>query len=151
MSKKKHDKCCCQESWYTSYKKDKLSTPVIDGVLSEIHYEELDPYLKENNGASYLYMCTSDEEVCRSFETEFIHIIDKKDLYDKIVYLNLTDIENKKDFVKNFNKKYAQKKKVSSYPTIIKFENNKIKKVIGGSNGLTIPELKKYLESSNIS
>lgn len=137
-------------SWYTSYKKDKLSVPVINGVLSEIHYEELEPYLRENNGSSYLYMCTSDEEVCRNFESEFIKIIEKKDLYDKIIYLNLTDIDNQKEFMDTFNEKYAKKKKVSSYPTIIKFENSKIKKVIGGNNGLTIPELKKYLETDEM-
>ena len=137
-------------NWYSNYKKDKLSVPVIDGVLSEIKYEELDPYLSENNGTLYLYMCTSDEEVCRNFETKFIKYIKKKNLYDKIVYLNLTDIDSKKEFIKRFNDKYAKKSKISAYPTMIYFENNKIKTVIGGSNGLTIAELEKYLNANEI-
>ena len=137
-------------SWYRNYKKDKLSVPVINGVLSEIKYEELDPYLGENNGTIYLYMCTSDEEVCRNFESKFIKYIKKENLYDKIRYLNITNIKSKKGFIKDFNEKYAKKDKVSSYPTIVYFENGKIKKTIGGSNGLTIAELEKYLDANEI-
>lgn len=137
-------------NWYRNYKKDKLSVPVINGVLSEIKYEELDPYLSENNGSLYLYMCTSDEEVCRNFESKFIKYIKRKNLYSKIVYLNLTNVESKKDFIKDFNNKYAKKKKFSSYPTIVYLENSKIKTVIGGSNGLTIAELEKYLNTHEI-
>ena len=136
--------------WYRNYKKDKLSVPVINGVLSEIKYEELDPYLSENNGNIYLYMCTSDEEVCRNFESKFIKYIKKKDLYNKIVYLNITGVGSKKTFIREFNDKYAKKKKISSYPTIVYFENGKIKDVIGGSNGVTIPELQKYLDEKEI-
>lgn len=137
-------------SWYASYKKDKLSIPVINGTLSEIRYEELDPYLKENNGTLYLYMCTSDEDICRNFEKEFIKIIDKKDLYDKILYLNLTNVDNKNDFLKEFNRKYSKNKKVSAYPIIVKFTNGKVNKIIGNSHGLTINELKKYLDEFEI-
>ena len=137
-------------SWYSNYKKDKLSVPVINGVLSEINYEELDPYLQENDGQMYLYMCTSDEDVCRNFEKDFIKVIKKKNLFDKITYLNLTKKENKKEFLKDFNNKYAKKTKVYSYPTIVRFKNGKIKEVIGGSNGLTINELKKYVEEKGI-
>lgn len=133
-------------NWYSSYKKDKLSVPVIDGVLSEINYEELDPYLRENDGNLYLYMCTSDEDICRNFEEDFIKIIEKENLYDKILYLNITNVESKTGFLKEFNKKYASKKKVSAYPTIVYLENGKIKEVLGKKRGLSIKELKEYLD-----
>ena len=137
-------------SLYGNYKRDKLSIPVINGILPEINYEELDPYLQENDGSMYLYMCTSDEDVCRNFEKDFKNIIEKKNLFDKITYLNLTKKENKKEFLKKFNNKYAKKQKVYSYPTIIKFKKGKISEVIGGNNGLTINELKKYIEEKGI-
>jgi len=137
-------------NWYNNYKKDKLSIPVINGVLSEINYEELDPYLQENNGTMYLYMCTSDEDVCRTFEKDFIKVIKKEDLFSKITYLNLTDKENKKAFLKEFNDKYANKKKVYDYPVIVKFKEGKITEVIGGNNGLTINKLKNYIDEKGI-
>lgn len=134
-------------SWYSNYKKDKLSIPVINGVLSEINYEELDPYLQENDGSMYLYMCTSDEDVCRNFEKDFIKVIKKKNLFDKITYLNLTNKENKKEFLNEFNKKYAKKQKVYAYPVLIRFKDGKVKEVV---NGLTINKLKNYIEEKGI-
>ena len=137
-------------NWYNNYKKDKLSVSVINGVLSEIHYEELDPYLQENDGTMYLYMCTSDEDICRNFEKDFIKIIKKKNLFDKITYLNLTTKENKNEFLKEFNNRYADKQKVYAYPVIVRFKDGKIKEVIGGKNGLTINKLKNYIEEKGI-
>lgn len=137
-------------NWYNNYKKDKLSIPVIDGVLSEIKYEELDPYLQENNGTMYLYMCTSDEDVCRTFEKDFIKVIKKKNLFSKITYLNLTDKDNRKAFLREFNDKYANKKKVNDYPVIVRFKDSKIVEVIGGNNGLTINKLNNYIEEKGI-
>ena len=86
---------------YDEYQKE---TPVIRGVLAEITSEELEHYLLENP-TIVIYMCTSSDMLCRNFEKDFKKLIEKENLQEEIVYLNLSDIDQK-EFIKDFNEKY---------------------------------------------
>ena len=59
-------------------------------------------------------------------EEKFITYIKRKNLYDKIIYLNLTDIESKKEFIRFFiaNESPFIKLKSSSSKKILFIESN---------------------------
>lgn len=133
-------------SWYKNYKKESMSTFVLDNLVTQIKYEELDPYLLENND-KYLYICVVDDNDCREFETEIKGIIEERQLNDSIVYLNLTEEENKEDVVKNINKKYGDKKKINGYPAFIRIKDSKIISMVEKTNKkLTKKKFEKFLD-----
>lgn len=122
---------------YKVYDKEQKTIPVIRGTLvSEITEVDLEPYLIENP-SSVIYLCTASNEKCRSFEKDFKKIINKHNLQDTIVYLNLSNIENQKEFVKDFNNnhEYKKGKLTTNYPAILLFDEGKLKIILQGKNG----------------
>ncbi len=130
---------------YDDYQKE---TPVIRGVISEITNEELEHYLMENP-TTVLYMCTSSDTECRSFERDFKKLIEKDDLQEEIIYLNLSDV-SREEFVDSFNEKYEYRNDLTTdYPAIVLFEEGKIRKILQGKE-LTIKKLEQFIEANDI-
>ena len=136
---------------YHVYDEYQKQTPVIRGVISEITNEELDHYLLENP-TIVIYMCTSSDMLCRNFEKDFKRLIEKENLQEEIVYLNLSDV-NQEEFVEKFNEKYAYRNKLTSkYPAIVLFEEGKIRSILQGSSKekLTIKKAEQFIDINNI-
>ncbi len=133
--------------WYEVYSEYKLEEPVIRGALSEITYDDLDHYVVDNSNV-ILYLCTSNNNECRTFEKKFKKYVNKQELGDAIVYLNLTGI-NQDEFINNFNNTYPFKTKITSnYPAFIIFRDGKIDAVLQGRKNkkITITKLDNFLE-----
>ena len=92
--------CKCYKV-YDDYQKE---IPVIRDTLSEITDVDLEHYILDNP-TTVIYMCTASDEVCRDFEKDFKKLVIKKEYTDKIVYLNLSGLDQEK-FVEDFNNKY---------------------------------------------
>ena len=75
-------------SWYKQYDNNKLNDPVITDTLMEVKYNNLSNILQERDFL-VVYMCTTSEKTCRSFESKFKKYITSNNLNDDIVYLNL--------------------------------------------------------------
>ena len=130
---------------------EKKKTPVISGALSEIYYEDLEHYLMDNPTV-VLYLCTANDDVCRSFERDFKKLLKKKEYNDQIIYLNLTDLEQEV-FVKDFNDTYVYKEKVTvDYPAFVLFEDGRIKAILQGTKEkpLTIVKAKQFLDINKV-
>ena len=133
---------------YDEYQKE---TPVIRDTLSEITDEELEHFLMENP-TSVIYMCTSSDMTCRNYEKDFKKLIKKDNLQDIIVYLNLSNIDQKK-FINDFNNVYQYKISLTSnLPAIVYFEDGKIKNILQGNSKekLTITKTKQFIEINKI-
>lgn len=130
---------------------EKKKTPVIRGSLLEIYQEDLEHYVLDNPN-TLIYLCTSDNDTCRSFEKSFKKFLNKKEFYDQIIYLNLTDL-NQEEFVNQFNSKYHYKVSLSTdYPAFVLFEDGKVISILQGSEKkpLTITKLRQFLELNEI-
>lgn len=138
--------CQCYYVYHDSIKE----IPVIRGMLSEITTEELDHYILENPNCN-IYMCTSSDEKCRSFEENFIKLIKKKNLQEDIVYLNLSNV-NQEKFIKSFNDKYKYKIELTSnYPAIVMFEDAQVSNILQEEEEtLTIMKTKQFIELNKI-
>ncbi len=136
---------------YNVYDEYQKETPVIRGTLLEITNEELGHYLIENPTA-VIYMCTSSDMVCRNYEKDLKKLVKQKNLQDKMVYLNLSNI-NQEEFVKNFNSTYKSKKGLTTnYPAIIFIEDGEIESILQGTEKeqLTITRTKQFIELNKI-
>ncbi len=137
--------------WYKVYDDYQKEIPVIRDTLSEITNVDLEHYILDNP-TTIIYMCTASDEVCRNFEKDFKKLVIKKEYTDKIVYLNLSGLDQEK-FVEEFNEKYKFKIKLSiDYPAIVMFEDGKISALLQESDkrDFTISTVKDFLELNMI-
>ena len=138
-------------SWYKQYNDSKINEPVITSVLREVEYNNLDTVLLERD-VLIMYMCTTDEDICRSFEKKFSEYVKDQNLTDEIVYLNLgysSDEEGLLDTVYNKYKCDNLVKKVYEYPTLLIFNQGEIVDVLSShdKDKISIKQVKEFLES----
>lgn len=136
--------------WYKVYNDYEKQTPVIRGTLSEITYEDLDHYVVDVPSI-IVYICTSYDDNCRNFEKNFKKYVNKNDLNDSIVYLNITNID-KQQFINDFNNKYNYKGKLTgNYPAFVSFKDGKINSVLQATDNknLSLSKVDSFLDLNN--
>ena len=125
--------------------------PVINGLLSEIYSDDLEHYVVDNS-SFVIYMCTANDDNCRSFEKNFKKLLKKKNYQDSVIYLNLTGV-SQEEFVNDFNNKYNYKINLTTdYPAFIYFEDGEVQSILQGSSEkkLSVTKVKNFLELNNI-
>jgi len=139
--------------WYQVYSDYQKETPVIRGTLNyEITNAELDHYIMENPSC-VIYMCTANSDNCRNFEKDFKKLIQKNNLQNSIIYLNLSDIPDINAFIDEFNNKYNYKVKLTAnYPALVEFTEGKITAFIEGNKtqSLTITKASQFIDLHHI-
>lgn len=142
--------CIYLFAWYKQYSDSKINTPVITSTVREVEYNNLDTVLKERD-VLIVYMCTTDEKVCRSFEKKFSKYVKNNNLTEEIMYLNLGDNSDENGLLEKVYNKYKSDrlvKKVHKYPTLLIFNQGKIIDVLStNKKPLTIKQVKEFLES----
>ena len=134
--------------WKNTYEKSKLQTPILDDYLLVINYNELNNYLVENKDA-IIYVTKLNDESIRLFENKFKNIINKNNLNNKILYLDLTEELKENNIVKEINKKYG--KEMTEVPTIVIIKDGKISSSYNiKENKYNIKLLEKYLEKEDV-
>ena len=113
-----------------------------------INYNELNNYLVENKDA-IIYISKLNNENIRLFENKFKNIINKNNLNNKILYLDLTEELKENNIVKEINKKYG--KEMTEVPTIVIIKDGKISSSYDiKENKYNIKLLEKYLEKEDV-
>lgn len=134
--------------WKNTYEKSKLQTPILDDYLLVINYNELNNYLVENKDA-IIYVSKLNDKSIRLFENKFKNIINKNNLNNKILYLDLTEELKENNIVKEINKKYG--KEMTEVPTIVIIKDGKISSSYNiKENKYNIKLLEKYLEKEDV-
>ena len=138
-------------NWYNVYSEYAMETPIIRGTLFELIPDEIDHYIQENP-TTVLYLCTSKSLDCRNYESALKKVVEKKELQDSIVYVNLTDVSLSR-FTNFFNDSYPYKISLkNNYPAIVMFEEGKVRAILQGENKekLTISKTKQFIELNKI-
>lgn len=137
--------------WYNVYDEYQKETPIIRGALSEIIYDDLEHYILDNP-TTVIYMCTAQDDTCRSFEKSFKRLLKNKDYNDEIIYLNLSGL-NQEEVVATFNEKYKNKVGLTTnYPALVYFEDGRVKSILQGKENkkLSIVKVKQFLDLNDI-
>ena len=131
--------------WYKRNTAAELNVPVVRGILPEITYNDISDYLVEHEDA-YLYVGVASDDNSRALEKSLIKTLNKYDITQDTVYLNISDIENYEEFYKNFNNTYSDSEQLSNYPAFIIVKDEKVYKLIQRDDTfLTKKELNKFL------
>ena len=138
--------------WYQVLDEEEKQIPVIREVLPEISNNELDHYILENP-STVIYLCTASDNACRKYESKLKKIVEKYELNDDIVYVNLSDVD-RGEFVKSFNDKYKYKKGklTTNYPAMVIFTDGKVTGMLQGTKTkkLSIEKTKSFIEINKI-
>ena len=137
-------------SWLGQYNRSKINTPIITSILREVEYNNLNTVLAERDMV-IMYMCTTDESICRNFEKKFVNYIKEHNLSEDIMYLNLGYNSDENNLLNRVYDKYKSDtlvKKVYEYPTLLIFNDSKIVDVLSsnGKTKLTIDDVDTFLE-----
>lgn len=126
-------------NWYKQYEDTKVSEPIITSVLREVKYDNLDSILQERDFL-IVYMCTTEDSICRNFEKKFKNYIKDENLADDIVYYNLNYSGGNRSLKEVYNKYKDEDliKKVYDYPTLLIFNEGKIIDVLSSSENKKI-------------
>lgn len=111
--------------WYISYRDYQLTIPVLKDTLKEITVAELDHYITATPDA-VIYIEVSDDENSREVASGLKDVVKERNLANKLVYLNLSTVEDKETFFKDFSAKYMNDKKLSHYPALVLFIDGKV-------------------------
>ena len=136
---------------YHVYDEHQREIPVIRGTLSEIQPDELEHYLMENP-TSVIYMCTASDESCRDYERDLKRLVEKKELQERIIYVNLSDVDSF-EFVDKFNARYPYRVSLKqNYPAFVAFEDGEIRSILQADKNdeLTISETEQFIELNQI-
>lgn len=134
--------------WENTYEKSRLQTPILDDYLLVINYNELNNYLVENKDV-IIYVSELNNENIRLFENKFKNIINKNNLNNKILYLDLTKELKENDIVREINQKYG--KEMTEVPSIIIIKDGKISSSYNiKENSYNVKLLEKYLEKEAV-
>lgn len=138
-------------NWYRSYQDYEKTIPVLSGVVSEVHYNEVYNYIGDNQSV-IIYMGVADDDDCRELESDFVKLITKRHLKEKIVYFNITDVADKELLLTEFNDKYSTDNKIYTYPAIILFEDGKITDFRSktASDDLLVSDIEQFLDEYEI-
>lgn len=136
---------------YKVYNESQKNIPVIENTLTTVMPTELEHYVLDNP-TTIVYMCTASATECRNYEKDLKKLVLKKDLTDKMVYLNLSN-ENIDEFIKTFNDKYKYKTELTGkLPAIVIFEDGKAIHILQSKKNkpITISKTNQLLELNEI-
>ncbi len=136
-------------SWYKHYNDNKLSNSVISDTLMEVKYDDLDSVLRERDFL-IVYMCTTSEKMCRSFEAKFKDYVANNNLNDDIVYLSLGFKNDENDYSIKIYDRYKGinlVKKINKYPTLLVFKSGEIIDILSSSDKvLSLSQIDDFLK-----
>lgn len=137
-------------SWYRNDQEYRKTIPIIRETLLEIGPDEIENYLYEQEQV-VAYICTASETKCRDFEKQFKPFVEEKELQEKIVYLNISEV-NQEEYLKKFNEQFKYQDEVRDYPALVLFKKGKIEAVVQQTEEkeLTIEQVEKFLKDYEI-
>lgn len=136
---------------YHVYDAHQREIPVIRDTLFEIQPDELEHYVMENP-TTVFYMCTASSDVCRDYEKDLKKLVQKEELQNAIIYVNLSNV-NRDEFVETFNAKYPYKNSLKkNYPAFVVFGDGEVSSILQADKGerLTLSETEQFIKINRI-
>ena len=122
--------------------------PILRNKVSEIEVNDVDNYISENETV-LLYFGVVKDENSEKIEKEMLDMIDKDNV--DFVYVNITNLKNKKSYFKSFNEKYSDGKMITNYPAFVYIENEKIVDIIQRDDRyLEIEDVENFIKINEI-
>lgn len=133
---------------YDNWKKYNNNVPILRNKVSEIEINDVDDYINENENI-LLYFGVVNDDNSEEIEKELSKMIDKNEI--NFIYVNITDLKNKRSYLKSFGEKYSSNKTLDNYPAFVYIRDGKIVDVVQrDSRYLEKNDIKSFVELNEI-
>lgn len=139
--------------WYNTTKAYYAQNSVMTKTVREIKSEEISNYVLENQ-RFILYVSSGQNSEIKGFEDDFMKLIQKLDLSDDVLYMNLDDVDEdsfynllKDDFASNSK---IKNQLIYSSASLYLFNDGKITNVLNNVNDYSMKRLETIIESWGI-
>ncbi len=139
--------------WYNTTKEYYAQNSVMTKVIREIKSEEIANYILENQ-RFILYVSSGQNSEIKKFEDDFKGLIQKLDLRDDVLYMNLDGVDAnrfydllKNDFVSNSK---IKNQLVDSDASLYLFMDGKVTSVLNDVDDYSMKRLETIIESWDI-
>ena len=134
--------------WYNTSKEFYAQNSVMTKVVREIKNDEISNYILENQ-KFILYVSSGQNTNIKSFEDEFKNLIQKMDLGENVLYMNLDEVDVS-DFYNSLNS-YASSTKVknqivSSDASMYVFTDGKLTMLLNNVNNYSMKRLETIID-----
>ncbi len=139
-------------SFYLSYQASKINNSVFyDKSINQMNTDDFDFALEEINEA-ILYVSFFDYPRVYNMEKKLYKEFEKRNIIDKVIYWNVTDLKDNKEYIKTLKNKYpVTADKINKAPLIIYIKEGEAVDVIDSSHGLiNVKDLKELLTKYGI-
>lgn len=134
--------------WYNTSKEFYAQNSMMTKVVREIKNDEISNYILENQ-KFILYVSSGRNTNIKSFEDEFKNLIQKMDLGENVLYMNLDEVDVS-DFYNSLNS-YASSTKVknqivSSDASMYVFTDGKLTMLLNNVNNYSMKRLESIID-----
>lgn len=133
---------------FNSFKESDVNTSLMDNYIKLINYTEIKDYVTENRDV-VIYSSVLKDKKIRNFEKNFRHVINKYELEDQIVYLNLTDLtlEERVDLSNTYN---LDGKTIVDVPCLLIFKDGNLIDIYALKDNYNVDNLVTYLQKKEV-
>ena len=133
---------------FNSFKESDVNTSLMDNYIKLINYTEIKDYVTENRDV-VIYSSVLKDKKIRNFEKNFRHVINKYELEDQIVYLNLTDLtlEERVDLSNTYN---LDGKTIVDVPCFLIFKDGNLIDIYALKDNYNVDNLVTYLQKKEV-
>ncbi len=133
---------------YTIYNAEVNKEPILRNKVKEIDADDVEDYISENESVLLYFGAVKDND-SEKIEKEMIKKLDLEKI--DIVYVNITNLKNRKDYLKKLSNKYSTYKELTNYPSFVFIKDKKIVDVIEKDDKeLIISDVIKFIETNEI-
>ncbi len=133
---------------FNSFKESDVNTSLMDNYIKLINYTEIKDYVTENRDV-VIYSSVLKDKKIRNFEKNFRHVINKYELEDQIVYLNLTDLtlEERVELSNTYN---LDGKTIVDVPCLLIFKDGNLIDIYALKDNYNVDNLVTYLQKKEV-
>ena len=133
---------------FNSFKESDVNTSLMDNYIKLINYTEIKDYVTENRDV-VIYSSVLKDKKIRNFEMNFRHVINKYELEDQIVYLNLTDLtlEERVELSNTYN---LDGKTIVDVPCLLIFKDGNLIDIYALKDNYNVDNLVTYLQKKEV-
>lgn len=115
--------------WVDVYKESKINIPIMDKYMTVINYNELNNYIVENPN-TIVYVSVLENEKIREFEKKLKNKYKNKEIYNEVLYMNITDDIKDKNLKNEMISKYSLNDlNITDVPCVLVFSNGVLKAI----------------------
>ena len=136
-------------AWYRNYKEYNLTIPVISGKVFEVKLDEFDEYVAAHDDF-YLYAGTASNSNCRSIENKLVTVLEKRNIKDETIYLNMSEAKNNSELYDKLSKMGTLNKNFR-YPIFAIIKDGKILGIVSKNKStVRIGDIEKLLDEYEV-